>query len=134
MVTPDALEKAITEVRAIQSKPTGSNTIILDMGQNSEVDLVMAGLALPAVPMAEVVAGYTYDLLPDGRWVNRSDQAVVRVDISREGVRMQPMQHGIGLNGKTVPAGTSLPLEHGAQMSTPGGVITINPADRKSVV
>lgn len=124
MGTPDALENAITEVKATQSKPTGSNTIILDMGQNSEVDLVMAGLALPAVPMAEVVAGYTYDLLPDGRWVNRSDQAVVRVDISRDGVRMQPMQHGIGLNGRTVPSGTSLPLEHGARMSTPGGTIT----------
>ncbi|MED5372727.1 MAG: adenylate/guanylate cyclase domain-containing protein [Myxococcota bacterium] len=124
MGTPDALASAIAEVRAAVTKPSGSNTIILDMGQSSELDLVMSGLALPAVPMAEVVAGYTYDLLPDGRWVNRSDRAVLRVDVSRDGVRMGPLQHGIAVDGRSLPPGASVALQHGATIMTPSGRVT----------
>ena len=124
--TPEALQKALDEVRAVESRPSGSNTIILDMGANSEVDLVMSGLALPSVPMAEVVAGYTYDLLPDGRWVNRSDQAALRVDIRSDGVRMTPMTTGVSINGRAIPPSQSVLLEHGVVMQTPSGGVTFH--------
>lgn len=122
--TPEALERTIAEVRAVESMPSGSNTIILDLGARSEVDLVMSGLALPAVPMAEVVAGYTYDLLPDGRWVNRSDQSVLRADISSDGVKLTPLTSGISVDGRAIPNGTLTRLNHGMVVNTPsGGVI-----------
>jgi hypothetical protein len=124
--TPDALQKAVDEVRAVESRPSGSNTIILDMGASSELDLVMAGLALPAVPMAEVVAGYTYDLLPDGRWVNRSDQATLRVDIRADGVRMTPMSTGVSLSGRAVAPSQSVLLEHGTVIQGPSGGVTFH--------
>ena len=44
---------------------TGSDTIIiLDVSGNAELDLVLAGLALPAVPMGDVVASYSYTYSP----------------------------------------------------------------------
>ena len=124
--TPEALERSIAEVRAVESRPSGSNTIILDLGAQAEVDLVMAGLALPAVPMAEVVAGYTYDLLPDGRWVNRSDQCVLRVDIGSDGVRMTPHTTGISIDGRPVPSNQPTRLRHGMVMSTPSGPVVFH--------
>lgn len=126
--TPEALERAITEVRAVESKPSGSNTIILDLGAAAEVDLVMAGLALPAVPMAEVVAGYTYDLLQEreARWVNRSDHSVLRVDISNDGVKMTPLTTGISIDGRAVPTNTPTRLRHGMVISTPSGGVTFH--------
>lgn len=122
--TPDALERAVAEVQKVENRPTGSNTIILDMGKESELDLVMAGLALPAVPMAEVVAGYAYDLLPDGRWVNRSDQAVLRVNITAEGVTVVPMAHGIGVDGHSLPRNGTHHLSHKQVLQTPSGSVT----------
>lgn len=124
--TPEALERSIAEVRAVESRPSGSNTIILDLGAQAEVDLVMSGLALPAVPMAEVVAGYTYDLLPDGRWVNRSDQCVLRVDIGSDGVRMTPHTTGISVDGRPIPSSQPTRLRHGMVMSTPSGPVVFH--------
>ncbi|MCB9744300.1 MAG: adenylate/guanylate cyclase domain-containing protein [Alphaproteobacteria bacterium] len=121
--TPQAVERAFEEVKAADSKPSGSNTIILDLGSTAELDLVMAGLALPAVPMAEVVAGYTYDLLHDGRWVNRSDQPVLRVDVSQDGVRMKAMTSGVAVDGRSVPSNQFTTLKHGMVLSTPSGSI-----------
>ncbi len=124
--TPEAVDKAVDEVRAADSRPSGSNTIILDMGGNAEVDLIMSGLALPAVPMAEVVAGYTYDLLPDGRWVNRSEQSTLRVDIHADGVRMMALTSGVSINGRSVPPSQSVLLEHGVVMQTPSGGVAFH--------
>jgi hypothetical protein len=122
--TPEALTRALAEVRLVESRPSSSNTIILDLGAASEVELVMAGLALPAVPMAEVVASYTYDLLPDGRWVNRSDQAVARVDIGASAVRLTPTISGISIDGRAVPPSQTVILRHGNKITTPGGAVT----------
>ncbi len=122
--TPEALTRALAEVRLVESRPSSSNTIILDLGAASEVELVMAGLALPAVPMAEVVASYTSDLLPDGRWVNRSDQAVARVDIGASAVRLTPTISGISIDGRAVPPSQTVILRHGNKITTPGGAVT----------
>ena len=81
-----AIDAAVLSVQRPPERSLGTDTIILDMGTTAVLDLVMAGVALPAVPMSDVVAGYTYDLLADGRWVNRSDQCVIRVDVSPHAV------------------------------------------------
>ncbi|MCB9762577.1 MAG: adenylate/guanylate cyclase domain-containing protein [Alphaproteobacteria bacterium] len=120
--TPKALEHAVEDVKAADSRPSGSNTIIIDI-TSSELDLVMAGLALPSVPMADVVAGYTYDLMHDGRWVNRSDQAVLRIDVSYSAVRMIPLTMGIAVDGRTVSPNHATTLTHGMSLSTPSGAI-----------
>ena len=87
------------------------------------MELVMAGLALPAVPMANVVDGYSYDLLNDGRWVNRSGDPVLRIDVSPEAVRVTAKKGGIELDGRVLAVSDPAVLHHGAELLTPSGLI-----------
>jgi len=117
---PASVDRAFDEVRAETSHKIDRDTIIIDKS-DTEVDLVLSGLALPAVPMADVVAGYTYDLLSDRRWVNRSDQAVLRVEVSQPGVKVLAIAAGVSVDGRPLAPGQSLPLANGASLSGPGG-------------
>lgn len=119
-----AVERAIQETRRPPTHTTSADTIILDVSGTAVIELVMAGLALPAVPMSEVVAGYSYDLLADGRWVNRSDQAIGRVDASPEGVRFTALVPGIMVSGQQLQPGESLLLRGNEQIHAPSGVVT----------
>jgi hypothetical protein len=65
------------------------------------------------VPLSGVVASYFYDLLPDGRWVNRSDRAVVRVEVLPEGARLHITSAGVTVDGRMRPADEVLVLEDG---------------------
>lgn len=121
---PPALDRAIQETRRPPTHTTSADTIILDVSGTSVLEMVMAGLALPTVPMSEVVAGYSYDLLSDGRWVNRSDQAVARVDASPDGVRMTAMAPGILVSGQQLLPGEAVLLRGGEQIHVPSGTVT----------
>jgi len=102
-----ALEDELEATLRPATRGSGTDTIILDFGGAAEMDLVMAGLALPSVPMSNVVAGYTYDLLSDGRWVNQSDNAIARVEVAPGEVRLGALGPGISINGQRLKAGES---------------------------
>lgn len=116
--TPEALEQAIQDALRTVTRQTGSDTIVLDVGSTAELELVMCGLALPSVPLSDVVSGYSYDLLEDGRWVNRSDRAILRVDVSPDGTRIQVLSPGVSVNGRGIPPGETLKLEERAEIKT----------------
>ena len=116
--TPSALDEAILSVQRPPERGLGTDTIILDMGTTAVVDLVMAGVALPAVPMSDVVAGYTYDLLADGRWANRSDQCVVRVNVGPGSVAIESRAKGISVNGEHLNVGVGRRLQDGDTVQT----------------
>jgi class 3 adenylate cyclase len=108
-----SLERAVDETVMLSSRRSGTDTIILDSAGASDVDLVMAGLALPSVPMSDVVAGYTYDLLKDGRWVNKSEGAVARIEVSAGEVRVAALAPGVTVAGARLPIGESIRLRNG---------------------
>ncbi|MCB9778248.1 MAG: adenylate/guanylate cyclase domain-containing protein [Alphaproteobacteria bacterium] len=118
-----SLDRALSETRRPSTHTTSADTIILDVSGTSVLELVMAGLALPAVPMSEVVAGYSYDLLADGRWVNRSDQAVGRIDASPDGVRFTSLVPGIMVDGAQLMPGDSRFLHGDEALQAPSGTI-----------
>ncbi|MFT7518786.1 MAG: class 3 adenylate cyclase, partial [Kiritimatiellia bacterium] len=78
---PEAIEQAMIDTLRVSQRSTGSDTIVLDVGFGADLELVMGGMALPAVPLSDVVSSYFYELLADGRWVNRSDRAVLRLEV-----------------------------------------------------
>jgi class 3 adenylate cyclase len=119
--TPQALKDAIQKLTAPATRSIGSDTIILDGGATLAANLVLAGVALPAVPYAEVVSGYSYDLLPDGRWVNRSDRAVLRVDVTQGGAALMALSPGVALDGQMLAVGSSQPLRAGAVVRSSAG-------------
>jgi len=118
------LEAALQAARRRLTASSSTDTIIFDSVSNIAAELVLAGLALPAVPLSEVVAGYTYDLLSDGRWVNSSDHAVARVDVSPESVRLEALVSGLQLEGRQLQPGSSVVLSDGDAVTMLTGTVT----------
>ncbi len=118
--TPEALEAAIEEAMKVVTRTSGSDTIVLDVGLQADLELVLCGLALPSVPLSDVVSSYFYDLLPDGRWVNRSDRSVLRVDVGAQGTRIQALAPGVSVNGKSLASGEEATVGDGATIQTAG--------------
>lgn len=110
---PDVVEESIEAHRRAFTQDPSSDTIILDAGFMAVLELTIVGLALPEVPMAEVVAAYSYDLLPDGRWVNRSEQAILRVDVSAQGLVLMATGSRVQVDGRTVQVGERVTLHDG---------------------
>ena len=121
VATQEAFGAALERHRAPITRAVGSDTIILDSRQIVVVDLVLAGLCLPGVPIAEVVAGYTYDLLGDGRWVNRSERAVLRVDVSASGPTLAVLAPGVTVAGQVAAINSTWPLRSGEVIATRQG-------------
>ncbi len=116
--TPPAFRAAVAALQKVSVRAAGSDTIILDSQSDAAMDLVIAGVALPAVPIAEVVAGYSYDLLPDGRWLNRTDRAVLRVDVNASGITMTVLTPGVQVNGLSAQVNGTFTLEDGTEIRT----------------
>jgi len=129
IATPEALNAAIEETLKAVTRTSGSDTIVLDVGVEADLELVLCGLALPSVPLSDVVSSYFYDLLADSRWVNKSDRALVRVEVSQGGVRLRALSPGISVQGRGIPSGEEVPLHHGAIIQTPTGQVTFEEAD-----
>ena len=128
--TPEALEEAIQDASKVLTRPMGSDTIILDLGADVDIELVMCGLALPSVPFSEVVSSYSYDLLADGRWANQSDRAVLRVEVGASGTSLRGLSPGVTVNGRSVGSEDRVELEDGAQVRCSAGTLEFRRLDR----
>jgi len=129
--TPEAIEEAIEATRLQVSRSTGSDTIVLDLGSAAELELVMSGLALPKVPLSDVVASYFYDLLPDGRWVNRSDRSIVRLEVDAQGAKIVALSPGVSVDGRALASGEVVRMKAGSEVVTPMGRHTFRVVDRQ---
>ena len=114
--TPQAIEAAIIEQQRVITQDAGSNTIILDTGFNAALQIAYAGLALPAVPMSDVVGGYSYDLVDHGQWVNASDQSLARVDVSPAGVFIIATSTRVSLDDRPMRLRERVELRDGATL------------------
>jgi hypothetical protein len=126
--TREAIDTAVREAegegRATRASLEDSSTMVLDLRRRVDLQLLLSGLALPAVPLADVVAGYSFDLLEDGSWVTRSEAAVLRVDVRPEQVTLRAVSAGVSLDGRLLAAGEEAPLHDGALIRVPSGTIT----------
>jgi class 3 adenylate cyclase len=119
--TSEAVGRCISAVQNPVNISSGTDTIILDLNSTAHLDLVMSGLALPAVPMSDVVAGYTYDLLADGRWANHADTSVLRLEVLPSGVQLEAKVGGVIVAGQRLDVGQKSQLKEGDRIQTPTG-------------
>ncbi len=120
--TPQAVNSAIEEQRRPITQDPGSDTIILDSGLRSAMELMVAGIALPRVPMSDVVAGYTFDLQSDGRWATRSEHSELRLDITPSGIYVIATSPRITVSGQPLRTRDRVLLEEGTQISASGNL------------
>lgn len=123
VATPEAFTATVARYEAPLQRALGSDTITLDAGGAACFNLVIAGVCLPAVPFAEVVAGYSYDLLPDGRWVNRSERAILRLDVSPAGASLTVLAPGVSVDGQHAGVQTTWSLRAGTFVQTHLGTL-----------
>lgn len=119
--TPGALHATVQKWSVPVQRHSGSDTIILDASSLAVFNLVIAGLCLPAVPYADVVAGYSYDLLADGRWVNKSDRALVRLDVSAAGAIVTILGPGVSISGASAAVNSTWKLAPGVKVVCQAG-------------
>ncbi len=127
--TPQALQEAIDAALRAVTRTSGSDTIVLESGVEADMEVLIHGLALPAVPLSDVVSSYFFDLSPEGRWVNKSDRALLRAEVSQGGVRLRVLSPGTYVGGRSVAPGQEVPLTHGSVIETPTGAIRFEEAD-----
>ncbi len=124
VATVEGLDAAFKAHERAPTRTPGSDTIIMDGDSDAAFDLVAGGLALPSVPLAEVVAGYSYDLLSDGRWLNRHERAVLRVEVGMEGASALVLGPGVQVGGQAAAVDTRVALVDGLRIRTPSGAMT----------
>jgi class 3 adenylate cyclase len=116
--TPTALDRVLGESVRAATRPSIGDTIIFDM--QATVVLMLGGIALPAVPLGDVVESYTYDLAPEGRWMNRVDNAAVRVEVTPDGVRLHVTSPGVHVDGRGRGLDEVVPLRDGTRVEAGG--------------
>jgi len=105
----------------------GSDTLLLDRIVRIDLELTLCGLALPAVPLSDVVAAYSYELLPDGHWATRSDRALLRVEVAPERVSLCALRNGISADGAMLAPGAPVELAAPTTLQTPAGPLQYLP-------
>ena len=97
----------------------GSNgTMFLDPVKLSSGEVSIFGVALPQVPMARIIDGYTLDLFSNGEWgYGDVDTAVVRVAINLDGKFIIAFKPECRLNSRDMEIGKSYPLGNGARVT-----------------
>lgn len=131
--TTEAIDAAIEQTKKVPARPAtkefvdDASTMLLDNKANGDLELVICGLALPAVPFSEVVASYSYELLPDGRWVPRSDQSVLRVEVRPDRVTVHALSQGLSVGGSLLAVGEAIALQDKVNITTSSGEIQFVP-------
>ena len=85
----------------------GSNgTMFLDPVKLSSGEVSVFGVALPQVPMARIIDGYTLDLFSNGEWgYGEEDDVVVRVAINLDGKFITAFKPECRLNSREMEVG-----------------------------
>ena len=87
---------------------------MIDLDTLGDVTLGLVGIALPKVPMAGMIDGYSIDLLPDGSWGYAPSSAVVQLTMSVSGIQITPLKPGVLVNSVGGVPGTAIELEAGS--------------------
>jgi hypothetical protein len=115
-------------VAAFPARHATGDEIVLEVGGDGGYRVQMAGLALPRCPVAGVLTGYRFALLPDGRWVTRdAERALVVVSVTESGATLRVLATGVSIDGRTQSPGAEVPLDVPHALETEDGVVSFHP-------
>jgi hypothetical protein len=117
----EALLASIEKAKEVSAQSLGSSTVFMDLTGGGDLSLELIGLALPSVPMAGVIQGYSFDLLSDGSWGFSKAQPILRVKVDLNGVTIVAFSPDIFLNGRKMKTATPSSLRDGYLLRTRHG-------------
>lgn len=96
-------------------------TVLVKRMGEIALEVVFCGLALPRVPLADVVAAYHYELTPDGEWATAADNGLLIVTVTRQGVELTARHGEIAVGGVSLPQGERMIVVQRQIINTPAG-------------
>ncbi len=92
-----------------------TSTLTLDFSALGDVSLEVIGVALPAVPLVNLIGAYTMDLLADGSWGYNKTRSLGEVHVTAKGVTLTPFRPGMMINSVGVPTGEEVQLKQNSR-------------------
>ena len=92
-------------------------TMFLDPISLASGEISLVGIALPKVPMARIIDGYSIDLLESGEWGYAAQGAMLRVHVTLETETMTALREGCRLNSQEMEVGKPYPMGNGARFT-----------------
>jgi hypothetical protein len=107
--TETAFDEVVSELQ--KSAPVGgsSQTLFMDFGSSSDVNIEMVGLAIRN-PIPNLILSYSYNLLNNGTW-GFGQNAILKVDVKPNGTFIAAYSRGVSLNGKSMQPGVAEQLQ-----------------------
>lgn len=114
--THGAVDQALLEEKRASQASLGSDTLVFDMAQVVDMELVLAGVALPVVPFSQVVNAYAYEFIPQGLWANRAEGSLIRVEVDSKGPVVVCRSTGVKVDGRVLNVGDRVELSVGMRI------------------
>jgi len=119
--TPDGLEASLAEAKSSEGLGVGTDTIIFENHQLGSVEVCIAGVAIPNVPLGEVISGFTVELLRNGKWAKRGELAIAELEVAPGTASLKPRVSGFTVEGARVRQGDVISLRDDTTIMTPVG-------------
>lgn len=117
IATKEAFWSELERVRDMTEEEDISHTgILIDLNSIGEVSLGLTGIALPSVPLVDLIEGYSIDLLMDGTWGYNSKAAVLQIKVGPQSLLLLPLKPGILVNSIGVVPGQPLDISNGGTL------------------
>lgn len=108
-----AIEMAVEAKRDFDQNQT--STLTLDFSALGDVSLEIIGVALPAVPLVNLIGAYTMDLLVDGSWGYNRSRSLAEIHVTGRDVTLTPFRPGLVVNSVGVPTGEEVLLKQNSR-------------------
>ena len=115
--TPDAFKESVEN--ALEAKKdfdaNKTSTLTLDFSSLGDVSLEIIGVALPAVPLVNLIGAYSVDLLADGSWGYNKTRSLAEIHVTSKSVALTPFRPGMMINSVGVPTGEEVQLKQNSR-------------------
>lgn len=110
---PDAFEQSLqrTVIQLQQEPDEQTNSFALDFSTLGDISVELIGVALPTVPLVNLINSYSIDLLPDGTWGYNKSQAIAEIHVEAKGVSIKAFRPGMMVNAVGIPMGEVVALK-----------------------
>lgn len=92
-----------------------TNTLTLDFSSLGDISLEVIGVALPAVPLVNLIGAYSMDLLADGSWGYNRTRSLAEIHVTPKNVTLTPFRPGMVINSVGVPTGEEVHLKQNSR-------------------
>lgn len=124
--TAQSVERQLNQIATaddVEADDDNESTMAFFRRTRTELEVVICGLALPKVPISDVVAAYHYVLAADGSWSTNAVDGLLRINVEPGEVRLHALSPSVVVDGMAMAPGSSIVLDGPVDIGTASGMI-----------